>query len=214
MAKRIIAAAVASAGVVSAIAPIVAAAPAPALNLPNDIRTAEEAIVDCLDSGYDGWDLVDYAAKLVNRKFTRYSVWHLWEPAALAFKHSRGFSDQYNRVLKSVLAALGFDAWLVRCEDVTFTPGRDDPGPDALCGHTWVQVAYDGEIRDVCASRHHNEPGKVAFSVHGEVEPVGWCSGVKVRARLAVPVAFEVWKALMTRTHVPRWLFRGFHDHG
>ena len=69
----------------AAFTPVVLRAPKPAMNLPRDVRDLHEALEDCLESRLDGWELVDFATRLVNEKFTRYSVWHLWENSGLAF---------------------------------------------------------------------------------------------------------------------------------
>lgn len=196
-----------------AVAPVVIRAPKPALNLPRDIRTLDEALGDCLASGQDGWDLVDYATRLVNEKFTRYSVWHLWENSGLAFANSRGFSEQYNLALARVLAGLGYEVHAVHARHVRFDPERPGSAP-WRDGHTWLKVGYQGETRDVCASRAQHRAGRVSFTAQSATKPVRFWTGAAVRLGLAGPVGYEVWKSLLDRRPVPRWVFRGFHDRG
>ncbi|GAA2179298.1 hypothetical protein GCM10009785_05420 [Brooklawnia cerclae] len=203
------------AGVVGVIAvPVVARAPKPVPNLPRDVRTLDEALDDCLATSLDGWELVDYATRLVNQKFTRYSLWHLWEGSGVAFRNSRGFSDQYNMALGRVLAGLGFEVQVVQAARVRFTPPRPGSAPWWVIRHTWLRVTHAGRTLDVCASRADHRAGHVRFAPLSDVRPVYPWSTVDTRLGLAGPVAYQVWKAWFTGEAVPRWMYRGFHDQG
>ncbi|WP_341730236.1 hypothetical protein [Brooklawnia sp.] len=194
-------------------APVVARAPKPAMNLPRDVRDLHEALADCLESRLDGWELVDYTTRLVNDKFTRYSIWHLWENSGQAFKNSRGFSEQYNLALARILSGLGFNVQAVHAGHVRFDPER--PGTSTWRnGHTWVRVSYQGDTRDVCASRAGHRAGRVSFTALSDVRPVRIWTGAVIRLGFAGPLCFEVWKSWLSGHPVPRWVFRGFHDRG
>lgn len=195
----------------AAAAPVVARAPEPALNLPRDVRTLGEALEDCLVTRLEGWALVDYAAALVNQKFTRYSLWHLWETSGWAFKNSRGFSDQYNLALGRLLAGLGFEVHVVHARRLAFEDERP-LAPWWHCGHTWLRVTYAGHAADVCASRAENRVNRVHFHPLSEVRPFHPWTGLGTRLALAVPVTYEVWKAWLTGRPVPAWMYRGFHE--
>ena len=207
-----LAAAVASM-VAAVAAPVVAKAPEPALSLPRDVRNLDEALDDCVSTRLDGWDLVDYTTNLVNQKFTRYSLWHLWEGSGLAFKNSRGFSDQYNIALGRLLAGLGYEVQAVHASRVRFDTTRVG-APWWNAGHTWLRVTYGGQTLDVCASRGDHKAGRVRFSPTSDVRPVHPWTGLNIRLALAGPVIWQVWKSTLTGEPVPRWLFRGFHDQG
>ena len=197
----------------AAFTPVVLRAPKPAMNLPRDVRDLHEALEDCLESRLDGWELVDFATRLVNEKFTRYSVWHLWENSGLAFKNSRGFSEQYNLGSARVLSGLGYDVQAVHARHVHFDPER--PGTESWRnGHTWLRVSYRGETLDVCASRAGHRAGKVSFMPLSDPRPVHFWTGGLIRLGLAGPVTYEVWKSWLSGRPVPRWVFRGFHDRG
>lgn len=200
---------------VGAVAPVVVRAPEPALSLPRDVRTLDEALDDCLGSGLDGWELVDHATRLVNQKFSRFSLWHLWESSGLAFQHSRGFSEQYNLALARVLAALGFEVQAVHAGRVEFDterPGKN--APSRAAGHTWLRVTAEGETRDVCASRGDHTAGHLRFTPVTPVQPLRPWTGFGIRLALAGPVIKQVWQSWLTGSQVPRWLHRGFHDQG
>ena len=201
-------------GIGAVIVPIVVRAPEPALNLPRDVRTLEEAVDDCMGTRLAGWELVDYATHLVNQKFTRYSLWHLWESSGQAFERSRGCSVQYNLALGRVLAALGFEVEVVRADQVEFDTERPGETPDWTHQHTWLRVNHDGQVRDVSAAGADHRAGQVRFHPLGEVVPQQPGEGVAWRLKLAPVVIYEVWKAWLTRRPVPRWIFRGFHDQG
>lgn len=194
-----------------AAAPVVARAPEPALSLPRDVRDLDEALDDCLGAKLDGWRLVDYATSLVNQKFTRYSLWHLWESSGLAFKNSRGFSDQYNIALGRLLAGLGFEVHAVHAGRVRFE-SHPHGVPWWNTGHTWLRVTHAGQTLDVCASRAGHKAGHVRFEPVSDVRPVHPWTGINIRLALAAPVTCQVWKSMLTGKPVPRWLYRGFHD--
>ena len=197
----------------AAIAPVVARAPEPALSLPRDVRDLEEALEDCLGTRLDGWELVDYATSLVNQKCTRFSLWHLWETSGLAFKNSRGFSDQYNIALGRLLAGLGYEVRAVHASRVRFDTARMGT-PWWNAGHTWLRVTHGGQTLDVCASRGDHKAGRVRFSPSSDERPVHPWTGLNIRLALVGPVTWQVWKSMLTGQPVPRWLFRGFHDQG
>ncbi|NLA28099.1 MAG: hypothetical protein GX875_00350 [Propionibacterium sp.] len=201
-----------AAGTTAAVfAPVVIRAPKPALNLPGDVRDLHEAMADCVDSRLNGWELVDYATRLVSEKFTRYSVWHLWENSGIAFKNSRGFSEQYNLALGRILSGLGYEVQAVHAKDVRFEPERPDRA-GWRNGHTWLRVTYRDETKDVCAARTWHRAGEVSFVPQTEVKPARIWTGAVVRLCYAGPVTYEVWKAWLSGDPVPRWVFRSFHE--
>lgn len=207
------AAAAAGAAAVVTAYPVVTRAPEPALSLPRDVRDLSEALDDCLGSRLDGWELVDYATRLVNQKFTRYSIWHLWESSGLAFKNSRGFADQYNIALGRLLAGLGFRVQAVHAARVRFDADRP-AAPWWNAGHTWLRVTHSGRTLDVCASRADHRAGQVHFHAVSDVRPINPWTGFDMRLLLAGPVTYQVWRSMLTRRPVPNWIYRGFHDQG
>lgn len=197
----------------SAIAvPVVVGAPKPVPSWPHDVRTLDEAVDDCLVSGLDGWALVDYATALVNQKLTRYSLWHLWESSGVAFRNSRGFSDQYNIALGRLLAGLGFEVQVVQAARVRFNSPQPRHAPWWVIRHTWLRVTHEGRTLDVCASRAGHRAGHVQFTPLSDVRPIHPWSTWDTRLSLAIPVAYQVWKAWLTGEPVPRWMYREFHD--
>jgi len=117
-----------------------------------------EAVAECRAANLTGWELVDYATRLVSAQFSTYSVLHPWASPEAAFRDRRGFCTQYNGALAVILRELGLDARLVYAARVRFEDRRDWP-----LGHTWVRVRLDGEIRDVCARSMDNQSGRVHF---------------------------------------------------
>lgn len=211
MTKKVIWRSVSIAAVVAvAAAPVIARAPEPTLNLPRDVRTLDEALNDCLGCRLEGWALVDYATALVNQKFTRYSLWHLWETSGQAFKNSRGFSDQYNLALARLLTSLGFKVRPVHARHVRFDDGRN--GWSWHRGHTWLQVTHAGQTLDVCAGLADHRAGRVRFRPLSEVHPYHPWTVLGTRLVLAVPVSYQVWKSWLTGRPTPGWLYRGFYQ--
>jgi hypothetical protein len=122
------------------------------------VTTVDDAVEACRQSGLRGWDLVAFAQHLVYRKFTFYSTCNLWDTPARAFEHGMGYCTQYNLALKSILDRLGF-----RIQAVFSLKVQVADDTDWTMGHTWLRVALDGEVRDVCAGRADNRPGANHF---------------------------------------------------
>lgn len=193
----------AAAGV--ALAPVVALAPRPRAEEPEGVRTLDDAVRVSRATGLTGWDLVAYAQSLVHRKFSRYSILSLWEPPGLAFRNSRGYCNQYNSALWRVLRDLGFDA-----ERVFATRVRQDTNPWWRMGHMWVQVTIDGRTLDVCAGLPGNRPGQVGFIPVTEVLPFGPLTYWNTNNGMILFTVGTVWRSLLTRAPLPRWVEREF----
>ncbi|MCO6451645.1 MAG: hypothetical protein J5I90_12735 [Caldilineales bacterium] len=123
------------------------------------IETIDEAVIDCRESGLEGWELAAYAQRLVYEKFVFYSCRNLWDTPAQAFCHGMGYCTQYNLALRQILARLGFETRAVFSLRI-----RVADRPDWSMGHTWLRVSIAGETRDVCAGRAGNLPGRVHFT--------------------------------------------------
>ena len=128
-----------------------------------------EAAAECRAANLAGWELVEYATRMVSAQFSTYSVLHPWESPETAFRHGRGFCTQYNGALAIILQNLGFQAWLVYATRVRF-----DDRPDWAFGHTWVRVRVASEVRDVCARSAANSAGRVHFVPRGRVRELDW----------------------------------------
>src|SRR3954464_7288718 len=114
------------------------------------------AVGECRSTGLAGWELVDFATRLVCARFSTYSLLHPWESPAAAFRRGRGFCIQYNGALARLLDELGFRVRLVYAARVRF-----DDLPEWRLGHTWLRVQVGSEVRDVCARTLRNAPGHV-----------------------------------------------------
>lgn len=188
-----------------AIAPVVARTPKPQVRTPEGVQTLDDAVRVCRETGLTGWDLVAYAQDLVHRKFSRYSILSLWEPPAMAFRNSRGYCNQYNTALWRILRELGFTA-----ERVFATRVRQDSNPWWRMGHMWVQVTIDDRTLDVCASMPENRPGMVGFIPITEVLPFSSATYRNTNFGMVLFTIGTVWRSLLTRTPLPRWVEREF----
>jgi hypothetical protein len=156
----------------------------------------------CKRTNLQGWELVDFATRLVHDKFRIYSVRNLWDTPALAFKYGMGYCTQYNLALAQLLRRLGFAVQPVFTLEI-----QSDSDPEWQMGHTWLQVAVDGEMRDVCAGHAENKAGAVDFRPLSKVYPgtppallashlgVIWFAGVLE------------WRALLTGRARPVWMW-------
>lgn len=187
------------------VAPVVALAPRAEVLRPDGVETLEDAIGACRDTGLQGWDLVDHAIDLVARKYSKYSLWHLWESPRTSFAHSRGYSNKYNVALAIVLRGLGFR---VRTVHAARVQGFGQPWWRA--GHTWLLVTHDGQTRDACASRVGNRTGELGFTPLSDELSVRPITGVGIACALAPIVVWHVWKAWLTGRPVSSTIYRDF----
>ena len=185
--------------------PFVARAPKPGRDDPTVPATLDEAIAAVQLSGLSGWEQVDYATRLVNRRFLHYSIWHTWESPRLAYRHRRGHSNQYNLALATLLRSVGFDVTVVHAARV-----RGEGNPWWHVGHTWLRVSYDGVSRDVCASAASNTAGHVNFVPASQVRPANPWSPLVMAVALLLFTVPAVWRSWLTGRPVPRWLYRPF----
>ncbi len=162
-----------------------------------------EAVAACRAGGGTGWDLVDYATRLVNARFETYSVLHPWECPAAAFRRRRGSCTQYNGALAAILRELGFPAWMAYAWRV-----RLDDRSDWSLGHAWVQVRVGTEVRDVCARSARNEPGQVHFEPVGPVHTMGAAAYVAGTLGSFVVAVAAVGRARLRGHPRPTWVDR------
>ncbi|GAB3624325.1 hypothetical protein GCM10027418_24090 [Mariniluteicoccus endophyticus] len=200
-------AAVAVGMVAVAAAPMVALAPRPVRTSPDGVRTIDDAVAACRATGLEGWELVEHAQHLVFRKFARYSILNVWETPATAFRNGRGYCNQYNSALATILERLGFQT-----ERVFATRVRLDDNPWWRMGHSWVRVTIDGRTLDVCASLADNRPGHVKFIPVSEVLPFRSFTYWNTNNGMIAFTAFEAWKSIVTRQPLPRWVYRPFGE--
>ena len=191
----------------AAIAPVVVASPKPQPQMIGDVRTIDDAITRLDAAGDSGWELVQSAVDLVNSQFSAYSAWHLWESPEVAFRNSRGFSIQYNVALAQILRGLGFEVEVVHAARVRGAT----PRPWWRTGRTWLRVTHDGRTRDVSAGRQ-GPVGELCFTPVSEVRAVNPWTTIGIRLAMTPLVAFQVWKAWLTRRPVPAWIYAQHKD--
>lgn len=197
-----------TAGLAAAVlGPVVVTAPRPRRLTPEGVETIDQAVANCQASGKQGWELVDHATHLVNRKYSHYSAYHWWESPRQAFERSRGQSNQYNTALARVLRALDFQVKTVHAARV-----RLDRAPWWHVGHTWLQVTIDGDTRDVCASKIENIAGDVEFTPMTPVRPFRGLTYVDTTLGLAPIAVVATWRSWVERRPLPRWLYRRFGE--
>lgn len=187
------------------VAPVVARAPAAVRESPGAPATLDAAVQACRASGRSGWELVDHATALVHHRFVNYSVWHLWEGPAAAYRNGRGYSNQYNLALARVLTELGFAVQVVHAARV-----RMNRNPWWHVGHTWLWVTHSGLTRDVCASDAANRAGHVSFVPQSQVRAARRWSPVVKALAIAPFTVTAVWRAMVAGTPVPDWVYRPF----
>jgi hypothetical protein len=169
----------------------------------NGVMSIEDAVDECRRQGLAGWELVTFAQQLVSSKFTIYSTRNLWDTPASAFARGMGYCTQYNLALKRILDRLGFETEAVFCLKVWVV---DNPAWNM--GHTWLRVKVDGEVRDVCAGRVENVPGRNNFVALKRV----WRGSELVFFLSQVGMIFFMgsieWRALLMGRDVPAWAFQ------
>ncbi len=191
-------------GVMSAIAAVAPVAVlAPRSEKTAGARAPDEIVWALSGSGLLGRDLVDAAMQAVAKEYTHESLWHMWETPETSLARGRGWSHQYNTVLRHVLRGLGFDAHLVHAARV-----RGFRHPWWYAGHAWVEVTVDDRQHDACASRVSNKLGDVGFTPVTATLPYRSVTRLGVALALTPFVTVGVWRAWLTGRPVSRWIYR------
>jgi transglutaminase-like putative cysteine protease len=156
----------------------------------------------CRKTSLEGWELVDFATRLIHDKFRIYSCRNLWDTPALAFKYGMGYCTQYNLALAQLLRRLGFEVQPVFALKI-----QSRSKPDWQMGHTWLQVTVDGETRDVCAGNPENKAGAVDFRPLSVVYPGNPPVLLATHFGLIWFAGLLEWRALLTRQPRPSWIW-------
>lgn len=188
----------------AAVLPVVTRAPQPD-PLPDAPRRLTDLVERARQSGLDGEQLVNRAISLVNGSYSHFSAWHLWEGPQASLRGGRGRSVQYNVVLATLLAELGFEVRTVHAARV-----RRGASPWWASGHTWVQLRLDGLWRDADASSADNRLGVVDFEPLSQVRPLGRLTAVNTALGLVPFVTAQVWRQWLLGESTPGWLYRPF----
>lgn len=100
-------------GLAAFLGPPAALAPESQVRRP-EVPDLAAAVALCRAQEANGWELVDFATRLVNDKYDHYSAWHLWLTPQRSFSQCHGLSLQYNQALAEVLEQLGFEVAVVQ----------------------------------------------------------------------------------------------------
>lgn len=187
--------------VAAAVVPVVALAPRP--RKVGSARTVEDLVEALRGEGLQGRGLVDMAMSRVAAEYTHSSLWHMWESPGASLAGGRGWSHQYNTVLRDVLEGLGFDAHLVHAARV-----RGFRHPWWVSGHAWVKVMIDGRPHDACASRVENRTDDLGFTPVTAELPCRTVTRLGVAAALWPFVVVGVWRAWLSGRPVSPWIHR------
>ena len=166
-------------------------------------RTVGDVVAALRREDVQGPELVDRVIVSVAEEFTHYSLWHLWEGPETSLAAGRGWSHQYNYVLRDVLRGLGFEARMVHAARV-----RGFRHPWWHAGHAWVKVSIDGRPHDACASRTSNRLDRVGFTPVTAELPCRTVTRLAVAAALSPFVVVGVWRAWLSGRPVAPWIHR------
>lgn len=196
-------------GAAAAALPVLASVPRAQRLRPDGVDTLADAVVACRETGLAGWDLVEYARRLVHRKYAQYTIVKLWENAPSSFRNSRGYSSQYNGALALLLTELGFEVERVWATRVRYGP---TPEPWWRTSHSWVRVTHEGRTRDACAFDGDAPVGDVSFVPLTEVRHFGKRTRRNTRIGMTPFIYGRAWRALLTGQPLPRWIVRPFGE--
>lgn len=137
------------------------------------VKTIDDAVRVCRESGLSGWDLAAYAQNLTAKKFS-YSRRNPWDTPARAFERGEGYCQQEALALKEILDRLGIDCRPVYAARCRFEAQMIDGelSNERITGHVWLKVRINGKELDVCPGSVTNMPGVVNFTVLSDVKPL------------------------------------------
>lgn len=124
----------------------------------------------CRNTGLTGWELVEFAQRLVNQNM-KYSFANSLDTPQAAFEKGHGYCWHQSSALHMILMELGINSRLVHAFRNLF-PEVELAGvivKNFVSGHVWCRVTIDGIERDVCPGSIHNSPGVVHFKPIGKV---------------------------------------------
>lgn len=188
-----------------AVVAVLAAAP-PGRPRPGGPVTIPEIVAELAATGLAGEELVDATMATVARAFPVHTVWSLWESPRRALANGRGWSHQYNTVLRDVLRGLGFRARLVHAARV-----HGWPHPWFFASHAWVKVESAGRWRDACSSRTTNRLGDLGFTPVTDEMPYRSSTRCTVALGLAPFVVAGILRSRITGSPLPSWILHEAH---
>lgn len=138
----------------------------------------EEAVIQGRNSGLKGWELVEFARKLV-ASHMKYSYSNSFDMPGTAFRKGRGYCWQQAASLNKILKGLGFDSRLVYAVK-NLIPEKYFEGvliEEHYSGHVWCRVKIAGAEKDVCPGSINNSPGKLHFTPVSEIKEWNFITG-------------------------------------
>jgi hypothetical protein len=128
------------------------------------MSTIHQAIEECKASGLAGWELVEFAQKLVANHM-RYSYFNSFDMPDRAFEKGQGYCWQQAGALDRILKGLGFDSRLVHAVQNRFPDVVRDGITIhiGVSGHVWCRVKIGNQEKDVCPGNPANSPGSLHF---------------------------------------------------
>jgi hypothetical protein len=123
--------------------------------------TLSQAAQQLVETGKNGWDLIEAARALVAERI-QYSRRNNFDSAEKAFERGYGFCTQQAYALVKLLKKLGFDAKAVQAF-------RNNFPDDNVGGHTWVSVSLDGEEHFIDSMFYAAEQRKITFTPLSQV---------------------------------------------
>lgn len=171
--------------------------------------TIQQAIEQCRTSGLTGWDLVEYAQKLVAGNM-KYSYFNSFDMPETAFEKGMGYCWQQAGALNRILKGLGFASRLVYATSCRF-PDTVREGVTVhigVSGHVWCRVNLGGGEKDCCPGRPENRPGRLHFEpltavreYKGLIKPFSYFGSAAINRKRGKKFLEE--KAKLERLHNP-----------
>jgi hypothetical protein len=140
-------------------------------NIVGDKMTISDAIAQCKSTCLTGWELVEYAQKLVAGNM-KYAYFNSFDMPEKAFEKGMGYCWQQAGALNSIILGLGLRSRLVYATRCRF-PDVVRDGVTVhigVSGHVWCRVEISGEEKDACPGRETNSPGKLHFEPLSKVK--------------------------------------------
>jgi hypothetical protein len=133
--------------------------------------TVDDVVKQCRNSGLNGWELVEFAQKLVSGNM-KYAYNNSFNMPKKAFKKGKGYCWHQSGVLNSILRKLDFKSRLVFSVK-NLVPEKMVEGvliKEHYSGHVWCRVNFDGVEKDVCPGSIKNKPGVIHFKPISKVK--------------------------------------------
>jgi len=129
----------------------------------------EEAVNFCKQTNYEGWQMVTFVQKYLNKQM-KYSLDNPQDLPKVAFEKGYGYCWQQAWCLSYILKKVNIRSELVYATKVDFYESPLKKNITHQGGHVWCRVFLNGKEKYVCSCHKDNTPDNLFFIPVSEIK--------------------------------------------